>query len=389
MRFGICTKAGYLLLAAVGCFAACTVHACTAFVVGKKASATGHVIVGHNNDGFGPMKYAILPATDSAPALREIGRKGGLGGGKSPAIYWHAVYSDKAKVGKATGDVLLNEHGVIMFSNSGGYLREWGAAHSDADPWQAGADVVDGGLGLALRFEVVRRARSAAEGVKIATSLIDRYGYGPDARTFTIADRDEAWMLCAVHGRRYVARRCPDDAVMAYPNILPVGRILPGDIVSEGIKGNRDTFDFAAAYQGVRTKHDSSQRHRIVEFYRIAAGVDVDEKELPWSVRPAHLVSVDDLKRGFSSHAVGRDAENVHPEEVPGESWPICRLRTLENVVCQFAAEPLETHISLAPGRPCETKYDEFRPFRDAVPSYFATGAAAEALLGGRLKGVQ
>ena len=176
---------------------------------------------------------------------------------------------------------------------------------------------------------------------------------------------------------------------MAYPNILPVGRILPGDIVSEGIKANRDTFDFAAAYQGVRTKHDSSQRHRIVEFYRIAAGVDVDEKELPWSVRPARLVSVDDLKRGFSSHAVGRNAENVHPEEVPGESWPICRLRTLENVVCQFAAEPLETHISLAPGRPCETKYDEFRPFRDAVPSYFATGAAAEALLGGRLKGVQ
>ena len=54
------------ILAALGCFAASTVDACTAFVVGKKASATGHVIVGHNNDGFGPMRYAILPATDSA-----------------------------------------------------------------------------------------------------------------------------------------------------------------------------------------------------------------------------------------------------------------------------------------------------------------------------------
>ena len=381
-----CTKVVHLILAALGCFSTSTVDACTAFVVGKKASATGHVIVGHNNDGFGPMRYAILPATDSAPALQEIGRKGGLGGGKSSAIYWQAVYSDKAKVGKATGAVLLHEYGVIMFSNSGGYLREWGAAHSETDPWQADADVVDGGLGLALRFEVVRRARSAAEGVKIATSLIDQYGYGPEARTFTIADRDEAWMLCAVHGRRYVARRCPDDAVMAYPNILPVERILPGDIVSESIKAKRDTFDFAAAYQGVRTKRDSSQRHRIIEFYRITAGVNVDENELPWSVKPTHLVSVDDLKRGFSSHAVGRDAENVHPEEVPGASWPICRLRTLENVVCQFMADPLETHISLAPGRPCETKYDEFRPFKDAAPAYFATGAAAESLLAGRLQ---
>ena len=358
--------------------------ACTAFVVGKKASATGHVIVGHNNDGFGPMRYAILHATDSAPALVEQGRTGGLGGGKSTALYWQAVYSDKAKVGKATGDVLLNEHGVIMFSNSGGFMHEWGGRRSEL-PDEAAAAVVDGGLGLSLRFEVVRRAKSAAEGVKIATALIDKYGYGPDARTFTIADRDEAWILCAVRGRRYVARRCPDDAVMAYPNILPVGRILPDDIVSPGIAEKRETLDFAAAYQGVRTKHDLSQKYRILEFYRTAAGVDVDENELPWSVRPARLVGVDDLKRGFSSHATGHGRESVHPEEVPGVAWPICRLKTLESVVCRFADNPADTHISLAAGRPCETKYDEFRPFKDAPPSYFATGAEAEALLAGRL----
>ncbi len=376
-------RVGILFVCAMcGAFVA---DACTAFVVGKKASATGCVIVGHNNDGFGPMRYAILPATDSAPALQEQGRVKGLGGGKSGALYWQAVYSDKAKVGKATGDVLLNEHGVIMFSNSGGFMREWGGKES-ALPDEETGKTVDGGIGLALRFEVVRRATSAAEGVKIAMALIDKYGYGPDARTFTIADRDEAWILCAVKGRRYVARRCPDDAVMAYPNILPVGRILPGDIVSPGIAVQRDTFDFAAAYQGIRTKHDLSQKYRVLEFYRIAAGVDVDEQELPWSVKPAHLVTVDDLKRGFSSHAVGKGRISVHPEEVPGVAWPICRLKTLESVICRFAANPAEACISLAPGHPCETKYDEFRPFKDASPAYFATGAAAEGLLANRLR---
>ena len=360
--------------------------ACTAFVVGRKASATGFVIVGHNNDGMGPMRYVLLPETGSAPALREQGRVGGVGGGKSPAIYWQAVYSDKAKCGKATGDVLLNRHGVIMFSNSGGFMREWAGKKAEM-PEDAAGDVVDGGIGLALRFEVVRRARSAAEGVKIATSLIDRYGYGPDARTFTIADRDEAWILCAVRGRRYVARRCPDDAVMAFPNILPVGRIEPGDIVSPGLEGRRGTLDFAAEYQGLRTWRDPSQRHRIFEFYRIAAGVTLAGTELPWSVKPAHPVTADDLKRGFSSHAVGDGRVSVHPEEVPGVAWPICRRVTLESVICRFAADPADTWIFLAPGRPCEMKYDGFRPFRDALPAYFATGAAAESLLEGRLSG--
>ena len=358
--------------------------ACTAFIAGKKASSTGYVIVGHNNDGFGPMRYAFLPATDSAPALQEQGRVGGVGGGKSPALYWQAVYSDKAKAGKATGDVLLNEFGVMMFSNSGGFMQEWDGKKSEL-PDEATAETVDGGLGLALRFEVVHRARSAAEGVKIAATLIDRYGYGPDARTFTIADRDEAWIFCAVKGRRYVARRCPDDAVMAFPNILPVGRILPEDIVSPGLESKRGTFDFAAAYQGTRTKHDPSQKYRILEFYRIAAGVTVDEKDLPWSVKPAHPVTVDDLKRGFSSHAVGQGRISVHPEEIPGVAWPICRRATLESMICRFAENPADARISLAPGRPCETKYDEFRPFKDALPAYFATGAAAEKLLVTRL----
>lgn len=361
-----------------------TTNACTAFIAGKKASSTGYVIVGHNNDGFGPMRYAFLSATDSAPTLQEQGRVGGVGGGKSPALYWQAVYSDKAKVGKATGDVLLNEFGVMMFSNSGGFMHEWGGKKSEL-PAEATAETVDGGIGLALRFEVVHKARSAAEGVKIAAALIDRYGYGPDARTFTIADRNEAWIFCAVKGRRYVARRCPDDAVMAFPNILPVGRILPGDIVSPGLESKRDTFDFAAAYQGVRTKHAPSQKYRILEFYRIAAGVTVDEKDLPWSVKPVHPVSVEDLKRGFSSHAVGQGRLSVHPEENPGVAWPICRRATLESVICQFAETPADTKISLAPGRPCETKYDEFRPFKDTLPAYFATGAAAEKLLTSRL----
>ena len=44
-------------------------NACTAIVVGKKASATGHVLVGHNEDGSKAfMRYAMLPRRDGKAA---------------------------------------------------------------------------------------------------------------------------------------------------------------------------------------------------------------------------------------------------------------------------------------------------------------------------------
>ena len=55
--------ARYALSALLLCLlAASRANACTAIVVGKKASATGHVLVGHNEDGSKAfMRYAMLP----------------------------------------------------------------------------------------------------------------------------------------------------------------------------------------------------------------------------------------------------------------------------------------------------------------------------------------
>ena len=53
-----------LLLAALA--ATALSEACMTFVVGKKASATGHVIVGHNEDDWPPFEchHGMLPARD-------------------------------------------------------------------------------------------------------------------------------------------------------------------------------------------------------------------------------------------------------------------------------------------------------------------------------------
>ena len=63
-------KACLPLAAAAVVMAAGPADACTAIIVGRKASASGRVVVAHNNDGVGPftMQYALLPARGGAQA---------------------------------------------------------------------------------------------------------------------------------------------------------------------------------------------------------------------------------------------------------------------------------------------------------------------------------
>ena len=352
--------------------------ACDGLVVGKKVSATGRVIVSHNEDNQRKhrVRHALIPA--GAPLFSEPGRVEIPQVAQTYACFWSELKS--ADGDPSPGDLFYNENGVMIYSNNGGVYEEWDGvkyALPDEGFW---SQCVDGGLGINLRFAVAQRARTAAEGVSIMTNLVMTYGYHPLSRIFTIADKDEAWLVQVIHGRRYVARRCPDDAVAAYPNCLTIGRIEPGDICSPGIDAKRDTFDFAATYQGPRTWKSPFNLHRGLDLYRIVAGVDMMEaKDYPFALKPAHKIGVEDIKRGLCSHYEGMPYEvrPKHPEKGPKVLEPICRLGTLEAMVCAFGAKPSEDVIHLATGRPCETPYRVFRPFGGVLPDSVVTGAEA------------
>lgn len=358
--------------------AAANAVACDGFVVGKKVSATGRVIVSHNEDNIPKhtMRYAMIPA--GAPLFDEPGHVKIPQVERTYACHWSELKSADGK--PYPGDLFLNENGVAIYSNNGGVYEEWDGvkfALPDEGYWSS---CTDGGLGINLRFAVAQRARTAAEGVSIMTNLVTTYGYEPLSRTFTIADKNEAWLVQVLHGRRFVARRCPDDAVVAYPNCLTIGRIEPGDICSPHIEAQRGTLNFAAKYQGPRTWKSPFNFHRGLDLYRIVAGVDVlDAKEYPFSIKPAHKISVDDIKRGLSSHYEGMPYEvnPKHPAKGPKVLEPICRLGTLESMVCAFGDTSAEDVIHLAMGRPCETPYRTYRPFGDALPGDIVTGAEA------------
>jgi len=117
--------------------------ACTAVIVGKKASATGFVQVGHNEDGpEAVIRHALVPAVD-----------GNLG------FYW----SEVKQLGETLrpGDVMLNEAGVLVLSNNGGWQKEWCGRKGTLPDEGEFSTLTDGGIGFDLRLTVARKATTA------------------------------------------------------------------------------------------------------------------------------------------------------------------------------------------------------------------------------------
>ena len=349
----------FSLLAAVLAWSA---WSCTTIVVGRGASATGRVLVGHNEDYSDCfMRHGMLP------------RRGGI-----PAVFWSEV--KRTKGGDTVSHCFYNEHGVIVWSNNGGVMREWDGV-AFALPQEGGySSLTDGGIGYDLRVRMIERAKTAAEGVKILTELVEKFGYTQLSRNFLVADADEAWIVEVLQGRRYVARRVPDDEVAVYPNCLVFNRLRPGDLASKNIVEKGPSFDVIAAYQGPRTWKSPYNLHRWQQLYRIAAGAQVEAGEAyPFSVKPAHPVSADDVKRGLSSHYEGTavEARPRHPKKTPKTIEPLCRASTQESLVCELAKDPAGTVVHMAVGRPCENPYAKYLPFAGVLPGDTAFGAKA------------
>ena len=354
----ICTFVALAAMIALGA------DACTAILVGKKASSTGRVIVAHNEDNRPGtyMRYAFLPRREGAMAA-----------------FWSEL---KASSGPGTvAHLFLNECGVIVYSNNGGVMPEWNGVKYTLPDEGEYSTLTDGGKGYRLRVDMIEKARTAREGVEIFTGLVKKYGYTEPSRLFTIADKDEIWVVQVIRGRRFVARRCPDDAVAVFPNCLTINKLQPGDIASDNIVAKGKDFDFISFYQGPRTWKSPYNLHRWQDAYRLAIGVDVPaDGDYPFSVKPPRKVSVDDIKRALSTHYEGMPWEvkpNKHPDNNHTDVQPICRKGTLESMVCLMGETPKETVMHIAVGRPCETPYSVYRPLAGELPSGAATGDKA------------
>lgn len=215
--------------------AASSALGCYAVVVGKKASADGSVIFGHNeqNGGNRIINFRVIPRMKHKPS--DVVKL--LKGGTLPEVPETNSFIWSENPGLEFSDTYVNEWGVAVASDG------CGTREDSYDELVARGDIVDGGIGYMLRRLIVQRAKTAREGVQIAGELLNRFGYSDSGRTLTIAGPNEAWLLSIVRGKHWVAQRVPDDEVALLPNVHIISEIDLND--SDNFMGAPDIVDYA------------------------------------------------------------------------------------------------------------------------------------------------
>ncbi len=290
-------------------------HACTNLIVGKAASADGSVIVSYNADSYG--MYGNL--------YRHVGSKHQKG--EMRKIYeWDTnKYLGEIPQAPVTYNVVgqMNEHQVSICETTFGGREE--LVDSTA--------IIDYGSLIYIGLE---RSTTAREAIKIMTDLVAKYGYYSEGETFTIADKNEAWVMEMVgkgpgsKGAVWVAVRIPDDCISAHANQSRITRFDMKD--KENVMYAKDVVKFAREKGFFTGKKDSDFSFRDafnpLDFGGIrycdarawsflrkhVDGMDqylpyiqgqANDLVMPLYFKPNHLLTVQDVKDGMRDHYEG------------------------------------------------------------------------------------
>ena len=350
---------------------------CMTIIVGKDASATGRVLVAHNEDDTG--RYQVLhgyveaadwPEGTYLPA--EEGRAAIPQAAHTYGYYWSEVVASSRGVSGA--DTFLNENGVCIVSNNNADSKE-----NIYDETR----LTDGGMEYNLRRIVAERATSARHALEIIIEMVETWGYAPSGRAYTVADADEAFMIQIVSGHRYIAARIPDDAVVCMPNHYTFHGLddveemyYSEDLVEYAIEmgwykpaveGDYSDFDFQKAYQDVdsyMTKYNVPRQKAAMEIL-LDCEWDVDANGLPFAIYPESKIGLEDLMEALSAHYEGTELdERFGPGASPHDvgARRICTGTTIEATIFEFGENPLTTTAWTAFGRPCQLPFLPLHP---------------------------
>ena len=339
-------------------------YACMTVLVGRNASATGEVLAAHNEDAPGRFsmqthlvhKLRRHPGSKARfePSCAEL---------ELPETRTNLLWSEaKSEGGASFCDSFVNGHGVVIVSNNCEFSRE------------DSPDLTDGGIGYGLRRIVAESAHTAKEAVEIASRLVDKYGYASSGRSYSFADKEEIFVMQIVHGKHYAIQRVPDDEVAVIPNHYTIhepDRKARGykELVDYAVrrgwyKPEDGAFDFKKVYQAEDSYADEKNTHRHVRAFQLLLDIDLSPllvktwEPLPFSIKPAHPVNIDMLKRILRTHFEDTSSYTAQ-DSSPHFQKPltVCNAETLESSIFQIRHNPDRIIIRKALGNPCFSPY--------------------------------
>lgn len=295
-------------LAAVALLAAAVTadsSACTNLIAGKGATTDGSVMMSYSADShnlFGFLHHSPA-AKHPKGAMRKITDwDTGKPLGEIPQV---------AETYNVVGN--MNEHQLAIGEST------WGGREELADT--TGQSVMDYG---SLIYVALERARNAREAIDVMTDLVEKYGYASEGESFTIADKNEVWVMemigkGAEKGAVWIAVRIPDNAISGHANEPRIRKVDLKD--KENVRYSKDLIKFARkrgyftgkdqdfSFADAFAEHDPSTRRgcdaRVWSYFRrfndgadqYFAWVNADSNEpMPLYIIPDRKVSPEGMQ---------------------------------------------------------------------------------------------
>ena len=296
--------------------------ACTSIMVGKKASTDGSVITSHTCDSWYRTWMNIVPAQDYPRDTIMSIYEGTM----------HTEHADDRTGVKEKGTIPQAKHTYRFLNTAYPCLNEHQLGIGETT--YGGRDTMENKAGMFMIEELARvaleRCTTAREAIRLMGELIKKYGYGDSGECLTIADPNEVWIF-EVQGEGpkkiggvWAAQRIPDDEIAVSANVSRIGKIDLTDpdhfMASENVFevarkmklwDGKEDFSFWKAYSG-GNYFDEPKNYSVRELYIMqqlapSKGFTADMEELPVSVRPDSLVSVERVAKLLGSYYEGTD----------------------------------------------------------------------------------
>ena len=205
-----------------------------------------------------------------------------------------------------------------------------------------------------LIYVALERARTAREAIDIIVSLANEYGYASEGETFSIADKEEAWIMDLIgkgsdnKGLVWVARRIPDGYISGHANQARITRfplddpntLYAPDVISFArekgyFSGSDEEFSFREAYCPLDFGTVRGCDARVWSMFRLLGGSAFDADsylnyamgydlagELPLWIKPDHKITPKDVADVMRDHFEGTPMDMTTDIGAGGNALP-------------------------------------------------------------------